>query len=84
MTKQLKYIAAYVTAPTSAITYYAPIQSIEAWQNTGKVVVNFSEPATKLVPELKLTDDGKVSPLYGLRYTKFQKLKTATTIDEAF
>ena len=36
MTAQLKYIAAYVTAPVSAITHYAPIRSIEPWQNTGK------------------------------------------------
>jgi hypothetical protein len=84
MAKQLKYIAAYVTAPTSAITHFAPIHSIEPWQNTGKVVINFSEPARKLVPELTLTDEGKVSPLYGLRYTTFEKLKKATTMDEAF
>jgi hypothetical protein len=84
MAKQLKYIAAYVTAPTSAITHYAPIQSIEPWQNTGKFVVNFSEPARQLESELKLTEEGKVSPLYGLRYTKFEKLRNATSMDEAF
>lgn len=84
MAKQLKYIAVYVTAPTSAITHYAPIQSIEPWKNTGKVVINFSEPAKRFVPELKLKEHGRVSPLYGLRYTKFEKLNKATTMDEAF
>jgi hypothetical protein len=84
MAKQLKFIAVYVTAPTSAITHYASIQSIEPWQNTGKAVVNFSEPAKALKPELKLTDEGKVSQLYGMRYTTFEKLKKATTMDEVF
>lgn len=83
MAKQLKYIAAYVTAPTSAITHYAPIRSIEPWQNTGKVVINFSAPAQEIAP-LKLTKNGRVRHLQGLRYTNFEKLKKATSLDEAF
>ena len=83
MTAQLKYIAAYVTAPVSAITHYAPIRSIEPWQNTGKVVINFAEPAREIAP-LRLSKSGRVAPLYGLRYTNFEKLKKATSLDEAF
>ena len=83
MAKQLKYVASYLTAPKSAITHYAPIRSIEPWQNTGKVVINFAEPAKEIGP-LKLTKNGRVAPLYGLRYTKFEKLKKATNLDEAF
>jgi hypothetical protein len=83
MAKQLKYVAAYLTAPKSAITHYAPIRSIEPWQNTGKVVINFSEPARELGP-LKLTKNGRVKHLQGLRYTNFEKLKKATSLDEAF
>jgi len=83
MAKQLKYIAAYLTAPTSAITHYAPIRSIEPWQNSGKVVVNFAEPAREIGP-LKLNKNGRIAPLYGLRYTNHEKLSSATSLDEVF
>lgn len=83
MISQLKYVAVYRTAPVSAITHYAPIRSIEPWQNTGKMVINFAEPAREITP-LKLTKNGRVAPLYGLRYTNFEKLKTAKSLDEAF
>jgi hypothetical protein len=84
MTGQLKYIAAYVTAPTSAITHYAPIRSIEPWKNTGKMVINFAEPATEIGPLERVLKNGRVSHLQGLRYTKSEKLKSATSLDEAF
>src|SRR5262249_48079162 len=83
MAKQLKYIAAYVAAPTSAITHYAPIRSIEPWQNTGKMVINFAEPAREITP-LKRMKNGRVKHLQGLRYTNFEKLQKATSMDEAF
>lgn len=83
MAKQLKYIAAYITAPQQEITHYAPTRSIEPWQNSGKMVVNFTEPAREIGP-LKLTKNGRVKHLQGLRYTNFEKLKKATSLDEAF
>jgi hypothetical protein len=83
MISQLKYVAVYRTAPVSAITHYAPIRSIEPWQNSGKMVINFTEPARELGP-LKLTKNGRVKHLQGLRYTTFEKLKKATSLDEAF
>jgi len=83
MISQLKYVAVYRTAPVSAITHYAPIRSIEPWQNSGKMVINFTEPARELGP-LKLTKNGRVKHLQGLRYTNFEKLKKATSLDEAF
>jgi hypothetical protein len=73
----------YLTAPMSAITHYAPISSIEPWKSTGKMVINFAEPAREIAP-LKLRKNGRVAPLYGLRYTNFEKLKKATSLDEAF
>lgn len=83
MVPRLKHVAVYRTAPVSAITHCAPIHSIEPWQNTGKMVINFSEPAREIGP-LKLTKSGKVKHLQGLRYTNFDKLKKATSLDEAF
>jgi hypothetical protein len=61
MAKQLKYIAAYVASPTSAITHYAPIRSIDPWQNTGKMVITFAGPARKITL-LKLTKNRRVAP----------------------
>jgi hypothetical protein len=83
MAAQLKYIAAYVTAPVQAITHYAPIRSIEPWENTGKMVINFADPAKEIGP-LKAIKNGKVSHLQGLRYTTIEKLKKATSLDEVF
>ena len=83
MFAQLKFVAVYRTAPVSSITHYAPIRSIEPWQNTGKMVINFSEPAREIGP-LKLTKNGRVSHLQGLRYTNSEKLRKATSLDEAF
>jgi hypothetical protein len=40
-------------------TYYAPIRSIDPWQDTGKIVINFAEPAREIAP-LKLTKNGRV------------------------
>lgn len=83
MIPQLEHVAVYRTAPVSAITHYAPIRSIEPWENTGKMVINFAEPAKEIGP-LKLTKNGRVKHLQGLRYTKFDRLKSATSLDEAF
>ena len=46
-------------------------------------MINFAEPAREIGP-LKLTKSGKVKHLQNLRYTNFEKLKKATSLDEAF
>ena len=66
-------IAVTITANCSAIL----------GSGAGKVVINFAEPAreTKL---LKMTKGGEVKQLQNLRYTSFEKLSKATSLDEAF
>jgi hypothetical protein len=83
MVKQIKYIAAYQVKPISAITYIANVSSIQPWQDTGKVVLNFSEPATPIGP-VKLVKGGKVSAPQSIRYTSRMKLEAAKTLDDAF
>ena len=83
MSPQLKYIAVYRVRPQSAITHFAPIHSIERWKDTGKVVVNFAEPAREIGP-IKLVPNGKVKALQNLRYTSMARLEAAANLDEAF
>jgi hypothetical protein len=80
---QIKYIAAYQVAPVSAITYIAPVRSIEPWKDSGKVVLYFSEPAKPIGP-LPLVKGGKVRALQGLRYTTRDRLLAAKSLDDVF
>lgn len=47
------------------------------------MVINFAEPAREIRP-LKLTKNGRVKHLQGLRYTKCDRLNASTSLDEAF
>jgi hypothetical protein len=78
---KLKYIAAYQVAPVSAITYIAPIQSIEPWEETGKLVVNFAGAPQRIAP-IPVVDNGRVHAPQSLRYTNRQKLMTAKNLDD--
>lgn len=81
MRAQIKYIAGYQVAPISAITHIAPVKSIEPWKDTGKVVVNFAEPAQEIGP-IPLVKGGRVRALQNLRYSSRQRLESAKTLDE--
>lgn len=83
MIPQLRWIAVYRVAPTSAITHWAPVRSIERWKDSGKMVVNFAERANKIEP-LSLVKGGRVKAPQALRYTNFEKLKSAANLDEVF
>lgn len=83
MRPQIKHIAAYQVAPVSAITYVAPVRSIEPWKDTAKFVVNFSEPARKIGP-IQLRKGGRVKGLQSLRYTTLKKLADAKTLDDVW
>jgi len=78
---QIKYIAVYQVAPQSAITYVAPVSSIEPWDNTKKFVVNFTEPARQIGP-IPLLKHGKVKAPQNLRYTNYKRLLRAKSLDD--
>lgn len=81
MRPQIKYIAVYQVDPISAITHVAPIKSIEPWEDTGKFVVNFAEPAREIGP-IPLVKGGRVKALRNLRYTTRERLSGAKTLDD--
>ena len=85
MVPRIKYVAAYEVAPVSAITRVAPVKNIELWKDTSKYVLNFSEPAKEIGP-LKLIPkpNGIVKAPQAPRYTTYERLMKAKTLDEAF
>lgn len=84
MIPKIKHIAVYQVSPVSAISYVAPVESIEPWQDSGKYVLNFSEPATKLSQQIKLVPKGKVKAPQSLRYTSYERLINAKNLEEVF
>jgi len=85
MVRRIKYIAVYQVAPVSAITHVAPVKNIELWKDTSKYVLNFTEPAKPIGP-LKLVPkpNGTVKAPQAPRYTTYERLMKAKTLDEAF
>lgn len=83
MRPQIKYIAGYRVAPLSAITHIAPVKSIEPWKDTGRVVLNFAEPAREVGP-IALVKGGRVRALQSLRYTTRERLEQAKTLDDVW
>lgn len=81
MRPQIKYIAAYKVAPVSAITHIATVKSIEPWKDTGKFVVNFTEPAKEIVP-IPLGSKGRGKAPQAPRYTSKERLESAKTLDD--
>ena len=83
MIPKIKYIAGYRVAPTSAITHYAEVRSIERWEDSNKYVVNFVGPATEIGP-IAMVSGGRVRPPQGQRYSSLARLQSAKSLDEAF
>jgi len=79
---EIKYIAAYQTAPISAITHLAEVASIEAYGDGGKYQLNFKSPAKEIEP-IKF-GDAKTGSLQGPRYTNKEKLMSSKTVKEIF
>lgn len=83
MIPRIKYIAAYRVAPISAVTHWAPVNNIVPWEDTGKFVVNFTEPA-KEINHINLVPKSRVKAPQAPRYTSFSRLQQAKTLDELF
>ena len=81
MRPQIKYLAVYRVAPTSAITHIAPVKSIEPWKDSNKFVLNFSEPAKPIGP-IPMVKGGRVQTFQGMRYTTKSRLEAAKTLDD--
>jgi hypothetical protein len=80
---QIKYIAGYQVAPVQTVTYFAQVKSIEPWKDSGKFVLNFSEPAQQIGP-IPLVKGGRVKPPVAPRYTTHERLLKAKNLDELF
>jgi hypothetical protein len=78
----IKYIAAYQTAPVSAVTHVAKVDTIEPYGDGGKYRLNFVAPAEEIGP-LRL---GEAAPttMQSARYTSYAKLKSATKLFDLF
>lgn len=83
MIPKIQCIAAYQVAPESAITHVAPVKSIEQWKESNKYIIRFIEPAKKIGP-IKLVPNGRVKALQNSRYTSFEALTSANTLDDLF
>jgi hypothetical protein len=83
MLEKIKYIAAYQTAPISAITYFAEIDRIESYGEEGKYKLIFSGPAKKLDQPIPFSDSPQ-GLMQGPKYTNFEKLKTAKKVADLF
>ena len=83
MLDKIKYIAAYRTAPVSAITHVAEVDRIERYNDTNKYILYFKESA-KAIPHIELDKDKKGVAPQASRYTNYARLMSATKLSEGF
>lgn len=63
--------------------YAAPVRSIEPWKGYLGRILFFSEPAKPVGP-IPLVKNGRVRAPQNLRYTTYERLVKAKTLDELF
>lgn len=80
MLSKIKYVAAYRTAPISAVTHYAPVDRIEPYGDKGKYKLVFASNAVALEP-IQFEDAGR-GFMQNSRYTTLEKLKTAKKVSD--
>ena len=83
MLDKIKYIAAYQTAPVSAITHVAPVDRIEPYGEEGKYKLIFAERAKELEHPIPFSDSPQ-GLMQGSKYTNFEKLKVAKRVADLF
>lgn len=82
MLPRIKYIAAYRSAPVSAITHYASVKRIESYGDGGKYRLIFSKPATE-IPPIPF-GDAVAGSMQGPRYTSLEKVLAAKSVADLF
>ena len=79
---EIKYIAVYQTAPISAVTHYAEVESIEPYGAGGKYKLNFVAPAKPIGP-IEYGDAPK-GTMQGPKYTTYEKLMSAKKLMDLY
>lgn len=83
MLDKIKYIAAYRTAPISAITHIAEIDRIEKYKDTNKYILYFKGTA-KEIAHIELDKSKKGIAPQAPRYTNYTRLMSAKLLSEVF
>lgn len=79
MLPRIKYVAAYQTAPVSAVTHFAQVARIEPYGDAGKYRLVFTEPAKPLASQIPFADAPPGS-MQSPRYTSLAKLQSAKRV----
>jgi hypothetical protein len=77
--EQLKFVAAYLTAPVAAITHYAEVRQIVPYGKEGKFKLVFAGKAKPIGPIAFATAP---KSRVGMRYTTLDRLRNAKTFED--
>ncbi len=78
---KIKYIAAYQTRPTSAVTHWAEVDRIEPYGDAGKYKLVFKEPAKVFEKPIPF-GTAKSGAMQSSRYVSFDRLKAVSSLGD--